>query len=463
MLHIYNTLSGQLEPFKTIEENKVRMYVCGITVYDHCHLGHARVMVFFDMVAKYLRWRGFDVDYVRNITDVDDKIVNRAAENGEKISELTTRFIEAMHEDELALGNKLPTQEPKATEHMQHIIDMILTLMDKGFAYVADDGNVYYRVKKFAAYGELANQDVEKLRVGARVDILETKEDPLDFALWKLVEEGEPSWSSPWGEGRPGWHIECSAMSTHCLGVPFDIHGGGLDLRFPHHQNEVAQSEAATDNKVANTWMHVGHLRINKEKMSKSLGNFFTIREIIAKYKPEVIRYFMLASNYRSPINYSADNLESAEQALQRFYSSLRGITIPDCAQVNTENDFYTRFVAAMDDDFNTPSALAVLFDLVREINRLQNGANTQAAAEHAALLKHLAGVMGLLQQAPEDFLQSDMDADTIKKIETLIADRNQARSKKNWQKADEVRDTLLGMGIVIEDGAGGTTWRRQS
>jgi cysteinyl-tRNA synthetase len=456
MLTIYNSLTRKKEPFVPLVPGKVRMYVCGVTVYDYCHLGHARVMVVFDCIARYLRWRGFEVTYVRNITDIDDKIIRRANEQGVSIQELTEKFIQAMHEDERALGCLPPDFEPRATQSIPQILAMIQTLLDKGYAYVGDNGDVYYAVSRFAAYGKLSGKQPAELRAGARVEVDEAKRDPLDFVLWKRAKPGEPSWDSPWGPGRPGWHIECSAMSISCLGAHFDLHGGGADLQFPHHENEIAQSEAATGEPFANYWLHVGFVRIDQEKMSKSLGNVFTIRELLARYSGEVIRYFLLASHYRSPLDYNEDSLSAAKSSLERLYTALRGLpeTLPQ-----EEANFRARFLQAMDDDFNTPEALAVLFDLAKEINRLKSQAPVQAA-QLGATLKRLGGVLGLLQQAPEEFFQGEAVL-PAEEIERLIEARNQARQAKDWATADRIREELKRQGIVLEDTPQGTLWRR--
>ncbi len=461
MLQIYNTLTQQKEVFKPLKPGKIGLYVCGMTVYDYCHIGHARVLVAFDMVTRYLRSRGYEVNYVRNITDIDDKIIKRAQENNEPYNALTERMIAAMHEDEKKLGILLPNQEPRATDHIPQMIAMIQKLVANGHAYIADNGDVYYQIAKFKDYGQLAHQDLEKLRSGARVAIETTKRDPLDFVLWKLAKPGEPHWESPWGAGRPGWHIECSAMSTDCLGETFDIHGGGFDLTFPHHQNEIAQSEGATGKKFVNLWMHNGFVQVDKEKMSKSLGNFFTLRDVFKEYSAETIRYFLLASHYRSPVNYSQENLQSAHQALERFYMTLRGFGVRgEGIGEATSTPFLQRFNEVMDDDFNTPEALAVMFDLVREINRLQQE-NSQQAAQLADLLRHMGSVLGILQQDPEVFLRSGTNDDEVKKIEALIAQRNQARKDKNWAEADRVRAELTSLGVTLEDTAAGTVWRK--
>ena len=457
MLTIYNTLSKTKQELKPLEGNHVRMYVCGMTVYDFCHIGHARVMVAFDVIARWLRHRGYELTYVRNITDIDDKIIRRAQENGEGFEVLVDRMIAAMHEDEARLNVLRPDIEPRATSHIAGMHQMIQTLIDKGFAYAPGNGDVYYRVGKFVGYGKLSRKKIEDLRIGARIEVDESKQDPLDFVLWKGAKPGEPSWQSPWGEGRPGWHIECSVMSTCCLGETFDIHGGGPDLVFPHHENEIAQSEAATGKLYANAWMHAGAVRVDGEKMSKSLGNFFTIREVLQKYHPEVVRYFLVSSQYRSPINYSEDSLKEAKGALERFYHALKGL--PEAPAAGGDA-FVARFSEAMDDDFNSPEACAVLFEMVREVNRLRD-TDIQAAAGLAARLKELAGVLGVLQLEPEAFLQAGAEGkvDAVE-VEALIAARLQARSDKNWAESDRIRDQLTAMGVVLEDGKGGTTWR---
>ncbi len=435
------------------------MYVCGMTVYDLCHLGHARVLVVFDAVTRYLRHSGYDVTYVRNITDVDDKIIARANENGEDIDALTSRFIQAMHEDAAALKVLPPDEEPRATTAMDDIINMVKVLVEKGAAYAADNGDVYYDVSEFENYGQLSGKQIEDLRAGERVAIDEHKDDPLDFVLWKAAKPDEPSWGSPWGPGRPGWHIECSAMSTCCLGNHFDIHGGGQDLQFPHHENEIAQSEAATGEKFVNLWMHNGFVRINDEKMSKSLDNFFTVREILKLYKGEEIRYFVLASQYRSPLNYSDQLLDSARAALSRLYNSLRGLT-PD--EVIDESDEHVkRFRSAMDDDFNTPEAIAVLFELANQVNRARAD-DIDEANRLAGILKTLAAVLGLLEDDPDVFLKASAgDDEDTEKIEALIQQRLDARASKDWAEADRIRDELHAMGIELEDKGGETIWRR--
>ncbi len=464
MLKIHNSLTRKKDVFKPIEPGKVKMYVCGMTVYDLCHLGHARVLVVFDTVVRYLRYSGYDVTYVRNITDIDDKIIARANENAEDFSALTKRFVQAMHEDAAELGVLPPDEEPAATASMPEIINMVQTLIDKGFAYTAKSedgaGDVYYDVSAFKDYGRLSGKKLEDLRAGERVAVDERKDDPLDFVLWKAAKPGEPSWDSPWGKGRPGWHIECSAMSTCCLGNHFDIHGGGQDLQFPHHENEIAQSEAATGETFVNLWMHNGFVRIDDEKMSKSLGNFFTVREILKLYKGEEIRYFVLASQYRSPLNYADQLLDNARTALSRLYNTLRGLDVP--ADYDENDPAVEKFKQAMDDDFNTPEALAVLFDLANQVNRLKDEGADDAAMQKAAVLKKLANVLGLLEADPEHYLQSGAGDDSdAEKIEALIAARKQARENKDWAEADRIRDELDALGIVLEDKDGKTVWRR--
>ena len=461
-MQIYNTLTRRKEPLAPLEPGKVRMYVCGMTVYDYCHLGHARVMVAFDVITRYLRARGYDVTYVRNVTDIDDKILKRADENGESIAALTERMIAAMHEDEARLSVLPPDREPRATGHIGEILAMIETLIDKGFAYAADNGDVYYRVRRFATYGALSNRDPDEMRSGARIEVDEHKEDPLDFVLWKAAKPGEASWPSPWGEGRPGWHIECSAMSTCCLGETFDIHGGGPDLMFPHHENEIAQSEAATGHRYVNTWMHAGAVRVNQEKMSKSLGNFFTIRDVLEHHDPEVVRYLLVASHYRSPINYAPESLAEARKSLERFYNALEGLSLEGVEPVEGAVDgrFDERFTAAMDDDFNTPEALSVLFDLARELNRARKEVPDRAPAL-AAELKRLGGVLGLLQQDPASFLKAGA-ADlplAEDEIQARIEARAAAKKARDFARADAIRDELAALGIILKDSREGTTW----
>jgi len=461
MLKIYNSLTRQKEIFTPIETGRVKMYVCGMTVYDLCHLGHARVLVVFDTVTRYLRHRDYKVTYIRNITDVDDKIIQRANKNQEDITTLTRRYIQAMHEDAAALGVLPPDGEPCATASMDTIVTMIQTLVDNGYAYQAKTengrGDVYYDVSAFTHYGQLSGKKLQDLRAGERVAVDENKDDPLDFVLWKAAKHDEPYWDSPWGRGRPGWHIECSAMSTCCLGNHFDIHGGGQDLQFPHHENEIAQSEAATGEKFVNLWMHNGFVRINDEKMSKSLGNFFTVREILTLYKGEEIRYFVLASHYRSPLNYSDQLLDSARSALTRLYNCLRGLNISD---ITADDVAIEKFEQAMDDDFNTPEALAVLFDLAGQINRLRE-TEPETALQKASVLKRLANILGLLETDPEAYLHSGIAGGDETGIEDLINARLQARTDKNWVEADRIRDQLAQMGVVLEDRDGKTIWRR--
>ncbi|MEW5790267.1 MAG: cysteine--tRNA ligase [Pseudomonadota bacterium] len=462
---IYNTLTRRKEELVPIEPNHVRMYVCGMTVYDHCHLGHARVMITFDMVVRYLRASGLRVTYVRNITDIDDKIIRRAAENGEPIDALTDRFIAAMHEDERDLNVLLPDLEPRATYHVPGMIAMIQTLIDKGHAYAASNGDVYYAVRSFPGYGKLSGKSLEDLEAGARVEPGEAKRDPLDFALWKAAKPGEPAWDSPWGRGRPGWHIECSVMSIDALGCHFDIHGGGMDLQFPHHENEIAQSEGATGCHFANLWMHNGFVRVNEEKMSKSLGNFFTIRELLPRFGGEVVRFFILSSHYRSPLNYSDENLEIAKNGLTRLYTALKSVEAAHYVSFEEIpaqlSPWLTRFIAAMDDDFNTPEALAVLFELATELNRAK-GVDESLATELAGLLKRLGHTLGLLEQDPVAFLQGGAGAVLdVARIEALIAERAAAKKAKNYAEADRIRAMLSEEGIVLEDGTQGTTWRR--
>ncbi|MAK44208.1 MAG: cysteine--tRNA ligase [Spongiibacter sp.] len=464
-MQIYNTLSRKKEAFTPIEAGKVKMYVCGMTVYDYCHLGHARVLVAFDVISRYLRAKGYQLNYVRNITDIDDKILRRADENGEDYTALTERFITAMHEDAERLGIAPPDAEPRATGHIDDILAMIARLIERGFAYAAENGDVYYRVSRFEGYGKLSGKKPDELLSGARIAVDEAKEDPRDFALWKAAKSGEVSWPSPWGEGRPGWHIECSAMSTCCLGDNFDIHGGGPDLVFPHHENEIAQSEAATGKPYANTWMHAGAVRVDNEKMSKSLGNFFTIREILDKYHPEVVRYFLISSHYRSAINYSEDNLQIARQTLERFSPALKGLPVEPVTPYNelpADNRYVQRFDAAMSDDFAAPEALAVLFDLVRELNNARAAGEDAAVTEQAALLRSLGAILGILGCEAEAFLQAGSAGElSAEEIESLIAERVQAKKDRDFARADGIRAQLLEGGVVLEDSREGTTWRR--
>ncbi len=459
-LSIHNSLTGTKIPFQPLHPGRVGMYVCGMTVYDYCHLGHARVLVAFDVVARYLRHLGYALTYVRNITDIDDKIIRRAAENGEPIGALTERFIQAMEEDAVALGVMPPDLQPRATAHIDDIVAMIATLVDKGYAYVGSTGDVLYDVSRFDGYGKLSGRRPEELLAGARVEVDAGKADPLDFVLWKQAKPDEPAWDSPWGPGRPGWHIECSAMATHCLGAHFDVHGGGMDLQFPHHENEIAQSEAATGEPFVETWMHVGFVQVGEEKMAKSLGNFTTIRAVLARYAGEVLRFFILGSHYRSPLSYSESQLESAREGLGRLYQSLRGLPPSDCIETGA---FGTAFTDAMNDDFNTPRAVAALFDMAREINRLR-AIDPDRAAALGAGLRALGGVLGLLEMPVEAYLQgqaSGSDGLDAAAIEALIQARTAARARKDWAEADRLRDALVQGGVVLEDGAGGTIWRR--
>lgn len=469
MLKIYNTLAREKQVFTPIVAGKVSMYVCGMTVYDYCHIGHARVMVVFDMVSRWLRTSGYEVTYVRNITDIDDKIIKRANDNNEPISHLTQRFIDAMDEDSAKLGVIRPDIEPRATEFVDDMIQMISALIEKGFAYTADNGDVYYSVNNFPGYGKLSGKSLEDLRAGERVEIDTHKKDPMDFVLWKAAKPNEPSWESPFGgpnqgKGRPGWHIECSAMSSQLLGPNFDIHGGGQDLQFPHHENEIAQSEAAnspnsnaahTHNsepcQMVNYWMHNGFVRVDDEKMSKSLGNFFTIRTVLEKYDAEVVRFFILRAHYRSPLNYSDVHLDDAKAALTRLYTALRGIEVGD-KSVDWQHPEAVKFKTAMDDDFSTSEAMAVLFDLANEVNKTKS-------KETAALLKGLADVVGLLQREPEAYLHGETDS--ILDVDALIIQRNEAKKAKNFGVADQIRKDLSEAGIVLEDTPQGTIWRR--
>ncbi len=463
-MQIYNTFTQKKERFKPLVPGKIGIYVCGVTVYDYCHIGHARTYLAFDIVLRYLRYAGFDVIYVRNITDIDDKIIKRAADNKESIESLSQRFTEAMHQDFEALGLERPTREPKATETVAGMIKMIQNLITKKQAYLAQNGDVYYAIQAFSSYGALAHRDMDQLKVGARIEANEAKQCPLDFVLWKSAKPGEPAWESPWGLGRPGWHIECSAMSLEHLGQTVDIHGGGADLIFPHHENERAQSEVANAKPFVNYWMHVGYLQEHKQKMSKSLGNFVTIRDFLERYDAEVLRLFVISSHYRSPIEYSLEQIDLSIKALERLYHALRGFTAQDPISSEQAAHYKARFQDAMADDFNTPEALAVLFDLAREINRLRS-IEPEQAAQGASLLKKLGNVLGLLAKDPDLFLQKqNVEGTHLDKeaIEALILERNQARAAKNWIEADRIRDLLLAEGISLEDMANGTVWQNK-
>ena len=454
MLKIYNSLTRVKEAFKPISPGRAGMYVCGMTVYDFCHLGHARVMVVFDVVARWLKSTGYDVTYVRNITDIDDKIIRRAAENRESIDTLTQRFIRAMDEDAAALGVTKPDIEPRATDNVPGMLDLISELVAKGLAYQAKNGDVYYAVRAFPGYGKLSGKSLDELQAGERVEVDPDKRDPLDFVLWKSAKPEEPAWDSPWGPGRPGWHIECSAMSERYLGEHFDIHGGGQDLQFPHHENEIAQSEGAHGHTFVNYWMHNGFVRVDDEKMSKSLGNFFTVREVLQRYDAEVVRFFIVRAHYRSPLNYSDQHLDDAKSALSRLYIALKAVPA-SMTPIDWNAAYASRFRDAMNDDFNTPEAVAVLFDLASEVNR-------DKSPQAASLLKFLGGLLGLIQRDPDDFLRGDLPAGwTIARIEQSILARSTAKKAKNFAESDRIRNELLASGIVLEDGPKGTTWRR--
>lgn len=459
MLQIHNTITRKKEDFVPITPGEIGMYVCGVTVYDLCHIGHARTFVSFDMIVRYLRYLGYKVKYVRNITDIDDKIIKRAQEKGVSAKDLAEHFIGEMYADFDALNIARPDIEPRATENIDAIIALVQRLIDKGHAYVADNGDVMFALDSFKNYGRLSGQKLDELNAGARVAVEKTKRNPFDFVLWKMSKEGEPAWDSPWGAGRPGWHIECSAMNSKILGTTFDIHGGGSDLIFPHHENEIAQSCCAFDTKYVNYWMHSGMVMINKEKMSKSLNNFFTIRDVLKEYDAETVRYFLISAQYRSALNYSQENLDSARTALSRLYTALKNVKV---AAPQGGAEYVERFKAAMDDDFNTPAALAVLFDLAKAINTAQN--ETEASGL-AGRLVELGGILGILYQDPVKFLQSGAAAsgadDEVAKIEALIEQRKQARANKDYAAADAARNELTALGIVLEDGPNGTTWRR--
>ena len=459
MLCIYNTLTHEKEEFRPINKGKIGIYVCGLTVYDYTHLGHARMLVSFDVIVRHLRAKGFEVTYVRNITDIDDKILARATENKEVFSDLTARFIASMHEDEEALSVLPPDSEPRATEHIASMISMINTLVQKDYAYKAENGDVYFSVVNFPEYGKLSKKKMDELLDGARVGVGELKRDPRDFVLWKSSKDGSVGWDSPWGYGRPGWHIECSAMSTEALGNNFDIHGGGSDLLFPHHENEIAQSQCATGCKFANYWMHNGPLRVDNEKMSKSLDNFFTVREVLKSYSPEVIRYLLISSHYRSPINYSEQSLQQSAKALERVYIGLKGLELKSAKSL-TNSRYERAYVEAMDDDFNTPEALGILFEMVAEINKIRS-TNFDLACQLGKLLLRLGNFLGILNLSPEEFLRGEDDLNINRsEIDNLIQERETARAVKNWQRADEIRDQLLKMKVVVEDNASGSDWR---
>lgn len=459
MLKIYNSITRQKQEFKPINPGKIGMYVCGVTIYDLCHIGHGRTFVSFDMIVRYLRYVGYEVNFQRNITDVDDKIIKRANENNESCEALTERLIGEMHRDFDALNMLRPDFEPRATLHIAEIIDMVELLLARGHAYVASDGDVLFSVASYPDYGRLSGQNLEQLQAGARVEVDENKQNPMDFVLWKMSKPGEPTWESPWGPGRPGWHIECSAMNSKHLGLHFDIHGGGSDLQFPHHENEIAQSCCAHDTPYVNYWMHTGMVMVDREKMSKSLGNFFTIRDVLGHYDAETVRYFLLSGHYRSQLNYSEDNLKQARSALERLYTAIKDVDLTVAAAPAEE--FIAKFKAAMDDDFNTPEAYSVLFDMVRDINRLK-ATDIAKASALAVAMKQLADVLGLLGQDPDAFFKGEGSDDEVAEIEALIVERNRARSEKDWAAADVARNRLDILGVVLEDGPSGTTWRKK-
>tara|TARA_R110002167_G_scaffold96903_6_gene256208 strand:+ start:1304 stop:2710 length:1407 start_codon:yes stop_codon:yes gene_type:complete len=467
MLHIYNTLTRQKEQFKPLQAGKVGIYVCGITVYDLSHMGHARTYLSFDLMVRYLRFRGYEVNYVRNITDVDDKIIQRAQQNNESMSQLTDRTIAMMHEDFAAINLLEPDIEPRVTTHIPEIVDVIQKLIDKGNAYQSTSGDVLFEVNSYSDYGKLSKQDLTQLNAGSRVDVDNEKRDPMDFVLWKMAKPGEPAWASPWGEGRPGWHIECSAMNYKHLGKHFDIHGGGSDLIFPHHENEVAQSCCAFDTPYVNYWMHTGMVQVDQIKMSKSLGNFFTLRDVLNQYDSETLRYFLMSAHYRSQLSYSEDNIKQARSGLERLYTALRDVAPSTNFDVEL-GGYLARFNQAMDDDFNVPEAIAVLFEVARDLNKTkaQQGSEAQTkAAELAGVLLKLGDILGILSQAPQDFLQGSLSTsasdDDVAQIEALIKARNDARASKDWAAADKARDGLNALSILLEDGPNGTTWRR--
>ena len=460
MLKIYNTLSKKKEEFQPIDANQVGIYVCGMTVYDFCHMGHARVMVMFDVITRHLRRNFPSVKYVRNITDIDDKIITRAIENNEDIYSLTNRFIDAMHEDETSLGVLSPDIEPRATDSIGKMIEMIESLSNKGLAYQGTNGDVFYSVRKFTEYGKLSGKNLDDLMAGARVDVESHKKDPLDFVLWKKAKSDEPSWESPWGNGRPGWHIECSAMSNHFISNHFDIHGGGMDLTFPHHENEIAQSEGANDCKFVNTWMHVGFVNIDDEKMSKSLNNFFTIRDVLETYDGEALRYFLISSHYRSPLNYSETNIESAQSALLRLYNAIKGLNHHSVNPELIEVGYETRFNAALNDDFNTPMALSILFEIAKQIN-IERTTNPKKASALSSQLIKLGNYIGILNHNADEYLKQGSDL-SESEISKKIDQREAARNSKDFAMSDQIRDELLELGIILEDSANGTTWRRK-
>ena len=460
MLKIYNTLSNQKEKFQPINPSQVGIYVCGMTVYDFCHMGHARVLVMFDVITRHLRRNFSNVKYVRNITDIDDKIISRALENNEDIYSLTNRFIDAMHEDERALGVLSPDIEPRATDSIDQMKDMIESLSNQGLAYQGQNGDVFYSVRKFKDYGKLSGKNLDDLMAGARVDVESNKEDPLDFVLWKRAKTGEPSWSSPWGDGRPGWHIECSAMSNHFISNHFDIHGGGMDLTFPHHENEIAQSEGANNCKFVNTWMHVGFVNIDDEKMSKSLNNFFTIRDVLEKYDGETLRYFLISSHYRSPLNFSETNIESAQSALKRLYIALKGYTENTEDKSPIDINYEERFNEALNDDFNTPIALSILFEIAKQIN-IERISNPNKANVLSAMLIKLGNFIGILEYNAEEYLKQGSELSEAE-ISEKIAQREAARNSKDFAMSDQIRDELVELGIILEDSTNGTTWRRK-
>ncbi|MCF1439646.1 MAG: cysteine--tRNA ligase [Shewanella sp.] len=459
MLKIYNSISRQKEEFKPIHPGQVGMYVCGVTIYDLCHIGHGRTFVSFDMIVRYLRYLGYEVNFQRNITDVDDKIIKRANENGETCESLTERLIGEMHADFDALNMLRPDFEPRATLHIPEIIEMVELLIARGHAYLADNGDVLFSVPSFPDYGRLSGQDLEQLQAGARVEVDEHKHNPMDFVLWKMSKPGEPTWESPWGPGRPGWHIECSAMNSKQLGLHFDIHGGGSDLQFPHHENEIAQSCCAHDTPYVNYWMHTGMVMVDKEKMSKSLGNFFTVRDVLAHYDAQTVRYFLLSGHYRSQLNYSEDNLKQARASLERMYTALKGLDLTVAAA--GAEQYVARFKDAMNDDFNTPEAYSVLFDMVREINRLKDE-DLAAASALGVAMKQLADVLGIMSLDVDTFFKGEGSDDEVAEIEALIVERNRARAEKDWPAADAARDRLNALNVVLEDGLAGTTWRKK-